>query len=130
MYKIEKKDYGYKLIFSGTIDLDEMKEWVRESEKALVSAPSNFGVLVDMRDLKPLESDAKTEMEKGQKLYKDKGMQRSAVILNSAILTVQFKNIARKSGIYQWERYLNASKVADWEKRAVDWIKNGVDPDK
>jgi len=129
MYKIEKKDYGYNLVFSGTIDLNEMKEWVKESEKALVSAPSSFGVIVDMRDLKPLGSDVKAEMEKGQKLYKDKGMQRSAVILSSAILTVQFKNIAQKSGIYQWERYLNASKDPNWEKKAIDWIKNGVDPD-
>ncbi len=130
MYKIDKKDYGYLLTFSGIIDNEEMKKWVEDSKKALMGAPSSFGVVVDMRDLKPLSDETKKTMESGQKLYKEKGMARSAVILSSAILTLQFKRIAQESGIYQWERYINASKVTDWEKKAVDWVKNEIDPDK
>ncbi len=130
MYKIDKKDYGYLLTFSGMINLDEMSKWVEDSKKALIGAPLSFGVVIDMRDLKPIAEDVKKKMEEGQKLYKQKGMVRSAVILNSAVLTLQFKRIAQKSGIYKTERYVNASKVSDWEKVASDWVKNEIDPDK
>ena len=58
MYHIEKTKIGamdtYQMEFGGFIKLDEMNEWVSESEKALQSSPSQFAVTVDMRELKPL----------------------------------------------------------------------------
>jgi len=127
MYNIEKKDYGFKLTFSGTVDASEMANWVKDAEKALVGQNGSFGVFVDMRELNPLTNEAKAEMEKGQKLFKEKGMQRSVVILNSAILTMQFKKIAQETGIYAWERYIDASNTPDWEAKGVAWIKNGIE---
>jgi len=73
-YKIDKKNYGYLLTFGGMIDLDEMSKWVEDSKKALVGGPGSFGVVVDMRDLKPLAADTKKKMEEGQKLYKEKAL--------------------------------------------------------
>lgn len=130
MYKIEIKDYGYKLTFADFIKAEEMQDWVKESEKALSKASKEFGVVIDMRALKPLPQDSKEHMQTGQTLFKRKGMVRSAVILDSAITTGQFKRIAKETGIYEWERYLDASKVADHEKIAVDWVQKGIDPDK
>ncbi|MCK7514850.1 MAG: hypothetical protein MZV70_69840 [Desulfobacterales bacterium] len=66
--------------------------------------------------------DAKAEMTKGQVLYKQAGLKRSAVILNSATTTLQFKRIAKESGIDSWERYFDASNEPDWEKKAMDWL--------
>jgi len=129
MYKIEKKDFGYKLLFSGMVSKDEMANWVKDAEKALATQSGPFGVFVDMRDLKPLSNDAKVEMENGQKAFKGKGMQRSVVILNSAIVTMQFKKIAKETGIYEWERYIDASSTPDWEAKGIDWLKNGVNPE-
>ncbi|MCK5077854.1 MAG: hypothetical protein KAR38_15835, partial [Calditrichia bacterium] len=85
---------------------------------------------IDMRSLKPLPKDSQETMESGQKLFKEKGMQRSAVIVNNALLALQFKRLAKESGIYEWERYLDASKLPDWENIATNWLKNGTDPDK
>ncbi len=130
MYSIEKKDYGFKLTFSDFIKADEMARWVDESKKALAGAPKEFGIYVDMRTLKPLPAESQKVMETGQKLYKQKGMTRSVVILSSATLTMQFKGIAKETGIYSWERYIDASKTSNFEKVGVDWIKNGIDPDK
>lgn len=48
MYNIEKKDYGYKLMFSGFISAAEMKIWVGESKKRLSEGPDKFGILVDI----------------------------------------------------------------------------------
>ena len=129
MYEIEKKGYGYKLTFSGSIDADEMREWVEKSKEQLASAPTEFGVFVDMRTLQPLDTDAQASMEEGQKLYKATGMVRSVVVVASAVVRLQFARIARETGIYKWERYIDASSVPDWENVGVAWIIEGIDPD-
>ena len=130
MHAIEKHDYGYLLVFGGFMDEAEMKAWVAESREALAKAPKSFGVMVDMRTLKPLTDAAQAAMVEGQKLYKEKGMQRSAVALASSVVTMQFRRLAEESGIYAWERYLDASKVSDWEKVGKEWITPAKDPDK
>lgn len=130
MHKIEKKSYGYKLTFGDLISLDEMNAWVEDSRKALVGQSGKFGVFVDMRTLKPLAPEAQAAMVEGQKLYKEKGMERSVVILSNALLTMQFKRLAKDSGIYAWERYIDASASPDWEKKGEAWITAGTDPDK
>jgi len=121
MYKIDKKEYGFYLVFADFIKMDEMQQWVKDSEKALTSSNGKFGVFIDMRSLKPILPDAQEYMQQGQKLYKHKGMLRSVVILASAITAMQFKRIAKETGIYEWERYIDASKTPNWEK----WVSIG-----
>ena len=128
MYKIETKPFGIQLTFADVIGKPELEKWLAESQQKLKTVPKPFGVLIDMRKLKPLDPDAKQVMEKGQMLYKSSGMQRSCVIVESAMLALQFEQIAKQSGIYAFERYVASTDHPDWEQRAVNWIKNGVDP--
>jgi hypothetical protein len=127
MYKLEKRPFGFALTFGGFIQKDEMEKWCSESALHLARASAQFGVLIDMRDLKPLPFDSQEIMVRGQKLYKDAGMQRSAVILNNATTTIQFIRLAKTSGIYVWERYFDASSDTKWEEKALKWIKSGID---
>jgi len=130
MYKIERRPSGYLLSFSGTINVDEMQRWYNESKAALIGERSSeFGVVVDMRDLQPLKDEAKKVMVNGQHLYKEKGMRRSAVILANAEVCKQFKNLAVQSGIYVSERYVDATGTTNAVDKAINWVKNGVDPD-
>jgi len=130
MHNISKRNYGYQLTFSGSIDLDEIKRWHEESRAALIGAPKTFGVLIDMRDLKPggLKADAQPIMVEGQGMYRKSGMARSCVILNSATVTMQFQRLAKDSGIESYERYINAAVHPDWEVRAVAWLEKQIDP--
>ena len=130
MYKIQKEDYGYKLTFGEVINADEMKRWLKESREVLKSAESSFGVFVDMRTLKPLTPEAQQPMHEGQKLYKERGMVRSVVILDNAITKMQFKRIAHETGIYEWERYIDEQSDPNWETTGIEWIRDGKDPDK
>ncbi|MFZ1080956.1 MAG: hypothetical protein WAO19_03425 [Candidatus Kryptoniota bacterium] len=130
MYSVEKKDFGFKLTFGDFIGPDEMAQWLEESRKALFLPPKEFGVFVDMRTLKALPPESQKSMEEGQKLYKQKGMIRSVVILNSPIVTMQFKRIGKETGIYNWERYIDASSSPDWEAKGKRWLTDGIDPDK
>jgi hypothetical protein len=130
MYKIEKRPSGYVLTFSGVINPDEMLRWMNDSKNALSTETSeSFGVIINMKDLMPLSIESSEIMKKGQKLYKDKGMKRSAVILNSTRVCDQFKNIAIQSGIYSTERYIDASSVSNPSQIAVAWVKDAIDPD-
>lgn len=130
IYTIELYPYGFRITFAGFIQKEEMAAWVKESQALLANAPNAFGVLVDMRTLKLLSDESKAVMQEGQQCYKAAGMQRSAVILASMLVTLQFKSIAKETGIYKWERYIGAAMNPDWEKVALDWIAKGVDPDK
>lgn len=130
MYRIEKKPYGFHISFDGFIKAEEMAQWVKESGAALADVRGHFGVFVDMRNLKPLPQEAKSIMETGQKMYKAKGMQRSVVAVESAVVAMQFKKLAQESGIYEWERYLDVSKTPNWQEVGREWLEKGVDPDK
>jgi len=130
MYRIERKPYGFKLVFGDVIDVAEMRAWVEESKKALATVTGKFGVLVDMRTLKPLKPETQAVMVEGQKGYKERGMERSAVAVPNAVIALQFKRLAQESGIYRWERYIDASASAEWEKVAERWVVGGNDPDK
>ena len=130
MYKIDKKSSGYLLTFAGEIKVDEMQRWYNDSALALTNSLSEFGVIVDMRTLKPLDNEAQQKMVAGQKLYKDKGMKRSAVILNDPDTTKQFKQLAVVSGIYAFERYIDASTNPNWASIAKSWVVHAIDPDR
>jgi hypothetical protein len=130
MYRIAKKDFGFQLTFGGEIDAAEMTHWRDEAKAILAGAPRSFGVLIDMRTLKPggIQADAQKVMVDGQGLFRKAGMERSCVILQSATVTMQFERLARDSGIFAFERYVNAAQKPDWEGKALGWIRNKIDP--
>jgi len=130
MYQIQQVDYGYRLKFGDFIQPSEMKSWMNESIEALTKAPDNFGVFIDLQKIKPLPKDSQDYLQQGQKLFKQKGMKRSVVILDKPITKMQFKRIAKETGIYEWERYIDAATDKDWERKGIDWITKGIDPDK
>ena len=130
MYKIEKTTYGFRITFSGFIRPEEMREWLEESKRKLIRIKKKFYAFIDMRDLEPLTPEAQNAMEEGQRIYQEKGMARSVVILNNHITSMQFERIARDTGIYQWERYIDAGVNPDWEKAGIDWLINENDPSK
>ena len=130
MYKIEKKEFGLRLTLGGVMSSEEMARWLNDVSRELTTVRSSFCVFVDMRTLVPLGKDGQVHIQDGQKLAKRCGMVRSVVILSSPVTTMQFKHIAMDTGIYEWERYIDASKYPNWERIGMDWIEKAIDPDK
>ncbi len=87
-----------------------------------------FSTFVDMRTLIPLGKEAIAPLGEGQRLARQSGMIRSAVIVQNPATASQFRRIAGDTGINQWERYIDASRVTDWEERGMDWILQGIEP--
>ena len=127
MYKIENTAYGLKLTFSGVIKKEEMVQWAGELRIACGRAGSSFGVLIDMRDIKPLAPDVQEEMVKAQAFIKAAGLKRSCVILGSKILAMQFERLAKESGVFSYERYVDVGSNPDSETVALDWVVKGAD---
>lgn len=130
MYQIDKKPYGVHLTFSGYIPKDELEQWLADSKEMISSLPDEFVVLIDMREMELLAPESRPAMVEGQQYYRAHGMQRSVVILKDKITMLQFQGIAKETGIYKWERYIDANAEPGWEQIAMDWILNSVDPDK
>jgi hypothetical protein len=128
MYKLEKTDYGFKIVFEGFIQPDEMRDWYEESKKALESVSGSFTVMVDMRKMKTLPPDSKAILEEGQRYYISKGGIGSAVIASDVITKEQQKNIGVKSGVGENEVYIDGSQP-DWEQKALDWLINRIPPE-
>ena len=59
-----------------------------------------------------------------------KGMERSCVILSNSLTKMQFTRIAKETGIYAFERYIDASVSQDWMDKAMGWLNKEEDPDK
>jgi hypothetical protein len=129
VYKIETTGYGIRLTFSGFINRAEMEQWASEFIATVDQQGEKFKVFVDMRGLKTLPPESQDAMEHGQSHAREAGMERSVVILNDKITTMQFRRIAKQTGIYAWERYIDADKEANWQQLGLDWILNSVDPD-
>jgi hypothetical protein len=128
MYDIEQTDFGFELTFSGNMDRDELLDWREESERTVKTGPDSFGVLVNMRDLGALGDDAQEVMVETQHDYREWGMERSAVVVDSATTKLQFQRLARESGIDEWERYVDTETFDDPRDAALAWVKDGEEP--
>ncbi|MCP4685705.1 MAG: hypothetical protein GY867_09700 [bacterium] len=128
MYTIEKKSWGYELIFGGDTSVEEASRWHEEWTEILKNQIGPFSVFVDMRTLIPLCKEAMEPLAEGQRLARQRGMIRSVVVVQNPATASQFRRIAGDTGINQWERYIDANALADWMQRGLDWILHGIEP--
>lgn len=131
MHRIEETRYGYRVTFEGFLHRDDMgallstmKEVVRPREEG------SFSVLVDMRKSRAFPAEVQEILKQAITVCKEAGMERNAVVLNSAIATLQAKRLARETGTDNWSRYIDASSEPEWEKIAVEWLQRAVEPDR
>ncbi len=132
MFKVELADYGIKLTVQGHISIDESNAWGEEYIKKLaevVARKQSFGHFVDLRGFKPGGPENQETTKKIMKAFKDAGGERSAVVLDNVVAVMQIRRLAKESGINDWERYIDPETYPDFEKRAIAWIVDGVDPE-
>jgi len=132
MYKIKRTIYGFKLIFGGYIQKQEIHDWINEIENELSSITNNFGIIVDMSAIKtpqPILSEVTVISQNLRKIIKTRGKHRLVIALNDKSVIDQLNKISKDYGFYERERYLNARKSFTWEKKAIDWVVNAKDPD-
>lgn len=127
-YEIEATDYGMRLSFKGFISPDEIGQLNRQMERVIGGLPDGFGVIVDMRENRAFPNEVAELMKRQIDMCKERGMGRGAIVLQSAIMTLQARRITGEAGILPQIRFLDASADPGWEKTAIDWVAKGVEP--
>ncbi len=128
MYKIEKHNYGLKLTFEGFIVLEEIKQWQKEVLATFERINKKIGLLIDMRNLKPLSQECHHIIVDTQKKTMDK-IVRSATITNQPITDMQMKRLGKISGVNGTKMYVDASASNYWEEIGLLWVIKGQQVD-
>jgi hypothetical protein len=123
-------DYGFRVHAPGYITPAEARAWF-EDLKARVQALEGkpFGMMVDSRTQKANPPDTQELIKESMVWLRSHGMVRSVVVLDSTVALIQILRLAKATGVYAYERYMDALKDPEWEAKAVGWIKDGIDPD-
>jgi hypothetical protein len=129
MHKIEQTGYGYKIVFEGFLQGDDLGSFMEEMKSTIRPRGHNFPVLVDMRKAQAFPAEAQEIIKQAMRYCKDIGMERACVILSSPIAALQAKRLSKETGVDTGSRYIDASSQPDWEKVAMDWLVRAVDPD-
>ena len=128
MYEFSQQQGYIKLTFKGHIGEEEMREWM-EGTLASFDQPNHpRHVMVDLREMIVLPKQALPTLETVQRKALASGMIRSALIVKSAIIQMQFERVAKATGIFAKERYFSAETAPNWEKAAEAWILHGTEP--
>jgi len=127
-YEMETAQYGMRLAFKGYMSPEELGAMNQEMARVVAGLPDGFGVLVDMRGNRAFSPEVVELMKEQIGLCRAHGMDRGAVILRSAIMTLQARRITGEAGILPQIRFLDASADPGWETTAVDWVARGKEP--
>lgn len=129
MHRIEQTQYGYKLVLEGFLQKQDLSTLLDDMKRTVFSRGRKFPVLLDMRHSRAFPADAQEILKEAIRFFKQVGMERHAVVLNSAIATLQLRRLGKEIGIDGSSRYIDASTRQDWEKVALDWLVRAVDPE-
>jgi phosphosulfolactate synthase (CoM biosynthesis protein A) len=130
MHRIESTRYGYKLVLEGFLQREEVGMLLEDMKKTIQPAEKGktFPLLMDLRKSRAVPADARELMKEAILFCKEVGMERNAVVLSSAIATLQARRLGKETGVDRWARYIDASRP-DWEKLAFDWLVHAKDPE-
>ena len=129
MHRIEQTQYGYKLVFEGFLQKQDLSTLLDDMKQTIRSRGRKFPVLLDMRHSRAFPAESQETLKQAIQFCKELGMGRNAVVLNSAIATLQARRLGKETGIDATSRYIDASTEQEWEKIALDWLERAVDPD-
>ncbi len=125
--------YGIRWHTQGFLDIETAQEWFAtymSKRNEFVKQGRQWSQYVDLRGYKASSPEAQELITKVMEAFLTSGGLRSAVILDSTVATLQIKRLAIDTGIYAFERYISAQSNPDFEKQALAWLVDGIDPDK
>ena len=129
MINVEETSYGYKIVFEGFAQRDDVARLAQNLGQQLSGRDQPFGCLVDLRQSRAIPADAQTDLMQAIGYTTQYGMVRCAVAVASAIAKIQAMRVAKETGIYDTTRFVDASADGQWEKTALAWIERDKDPD-
>ena len=127
MYDIEETDYGLRITLSGRFDPEEAAAFSEEVRSRIRRLDDGFSVFADLRGMDAFTPEVGEQVAELMAFCNEQGMGRSADVVDSATTSLQMEQLVEQAGID--ERVLDASATDDWERQALAWIEDGVEPD-
>ena len=127
MYHVRQLDFGYVLTLKGAVEAAEMKSWYHAARGHLSGMQGPFGVLVDARSCHPLSKIARFWLLRGQNACEEAGLERAAVLVDSATQEGYWPGLVRVTNPAHRVRFIDAARHYP-RVRALSWILKGVEP--
>jgi hypothetical protein len=123
-------EYGFRVHAPGYITPEEARAWLEDLKHQVIALGGKpFGLMVDSRTQRANPTDTQELIRESMVWLRDHGMVRSVVVLDSTVALMQVLGLAKATGVYAYERYVDSLKDPNWEARALDWILRAIDPD-
>jgi hypothetical protein len=123
-------EFGIRVHAPGYITPTEMRLWfedLRPKVQALGGKP--FGLLSDIRTQRANPPESQELLKEALIWLRHQGLARSVVVLDSMVALIQTLGLSKAAGLQDTERYLDASKESDWERKALAWLTHSVEPE-
>ena len=121
MHSMDKTPYGFSITLEGDISVQEWKTWEKEIEEALLTAPIEIKLIIDVTNLAILRRESKSGYEGFLKIFLEHGLLRSCVLYTSSNLYLQIRNISSRLK-FSGERYINITKVPSHKRLSREWL--------
>ena len=109
--------------------MEEAEEMKLELIGILSAKSGPFALVIDLRGLVPFEPEVSEVIVEAHAACMRMSCERTAIIVESPVLRGQVTRICFSAFPGKSDRLICASKVPDWEERAVAWAANGIEPD-
>jgi hypothetical protein len=128
LYKIDQASFGFRIIATNAIDLDEAKRLRSELLNAVSEYRKPFSVIADVRGLIPSDPKVLEIIHEMQIECKHMGLERVATIVSSPVVKAQMIQATFNAGTAHIDRFIDASKAKDWEQQALAWVETAIEP--
>jgi hypothetical protein len=128
MYNIKKTYYGFHITFTGQMSEAEAVQFKEEVDNILPSLEQPWSSIIDLRTWVPAEPAVQMLLLQVEQLSKNHGLQRRAIIAHSPVIKGQASQLSLSSETSDLERFIDASRVENWEEQAIGWAAHAVEP--
>ena len=128
MYTIENSEYGIIITANGIVSAHEVARYLKEVTDISRAQERGFCIMIDARDLGPLEAGGRNYLRRSHGVFLDCGVARISSVVGSPITRSQSIQLSFESSLKEKIRHFDSSTISDWEKRAMGWILDGIDP--
>lgn len=132
MLTFAETPYGFTFRNSEFFTPDVAQRWsteYRDIIKRVAAKGRPFHQFVDLRGFRVGPPETQAVIAEGMRFFKASGGGRSIVLMDSAIAVNQVRRLAKESGMYAWERYIDIATHPNYEPVVTAWLVEGKDPD-
>lgn len=128
-YVIEKTDYGMYVKFTGRLCKYDVKDWFAEVRPFVKDMRKGFGLVLDLRKVKPICHDTARMLTYGRAYLHGHGLNRLAIIYDTSATIIELmKLFTELSHDPSAEKHISSTMNSDWADQAIAWVQYGIEP--